>query len=74
MFNITYDMNGRGSIPEDALKTFTIEDEYTPPVPDEVEGFTFVEWRPKKIMAGTLGDFNFIAQWEKIVEENHHRQ
>lgn len=62
-YKITYDLDG-GEFGENALvkDTYTIEQEYTPPVPTKV-GYVFDSWYPKSINRGSIGLVNFRANW-----------
>lgn len=57
-------MNGHGTIPWNAPKTYTIEsDTYVPDVPRE-NGWTFKRWTPSSITRGSTGNKTFTAIWE----------
>ena len=62
---ITYNMNGHGSVPEDALLVNSVEkmEDYTPPNPDPVEGWTFAGWNPASIAMENYSAVTFTAQW-----------
>ena len=62
---ISYNMNGHGVIPDDALRTYTIETAtYSPPDPEPVEGWTFTGWTPANIQQGSTGNVEFSANWQ----------
>ncbi len=63
-FSIFYNMNGHGVIPSTALRLYTIEsDDYSPPPPNPVTGYQFVEWMPSSIPSGSTGNKTFSAEW-----------
>ena len=62
-YPITYEMNGHGIEP--SRKTYTVEDEYTPPTQSET-GWTFNGWTPQKIERGSTGNKTFTAYWNII--------
>ena len=63
-YAITYDMNGHGYMPDDALTEYTVETEtYYPPRPRKTDNYMFVSWVPKCIPQGATGDMTFTAVW-----------
>lgn len=64
-YEITYNLHGRGSMPDSAKTSYTIEDPtYQPPAPSRnIYGFTFSGWIPENLPTGTFGDFEFRADW-----------
>ena len=62
---ITYNMNGHGSVPEDALLVNSVAkmEDYTPPNPEPVEGWTFAGWNPASIAVENCSAVTFTAQW-----------
>lgn len=67
-YSITYNMNGIGSVPDGAWTHYNIESQkYTPPSPDDVDGWEFKGWLPVDVPHGSTGNVLFAAQW-KVVE------
>lgn len=63
-YTISYDMNGRGSVPENAKRTYQITDAtYAPPTPAAVAGCQFAGWTPENIPTGSYGNKYFTANW-----------
>ena len=59
-------MNGHGSIPSSAKRTYTIETgAYAPPAPAAVSGWRFLGWIPASIPANSTGTKTFTASWEQ---------
>ena len=62
-------MNGHGSPNPLNLQTYTVETgKYTPEPPEDVEGWTFSRWSPEYIPENNVGDFVFVAIWDRYVE------
>ena len=66
-YEVQYDMNGIGSVPDSAWRTYTNDmvasTPYTPPEP-ECDGYDFVEWNPRTIPLNSTGDVLFAASWK----------
>lgn len=62
-YSISYDMNGHGEIPKNAILEYTINDEYVPDIPSET-GYVFTGWKPVNIPKGSTGDVKFTANWK----------
>jgi hypothetical protein len=60
-YPIIYDLGG-GIIPNNLKQTFTIKDEYEPPIPER-EMYVFDKWIPSRIEKGTIGAVKFTAFW-----------
>ena len=60
-YPIIYDLGG-GLMPNNLKQTFTIKDEYEPPIPER-EMYVFDKWIPSRIEKGTIGAVKFTAFW-----------
>ena len=68
-YPITYNMNGHGSPNPMNSQTYTIDTgKYTPEPAADVEGWTFSRWSPEYIPENNVGDFVFVAIWDRYVE------
>lgn len=67
-YDITYQLDG-GTLGEDAKLSFTVEDEFTLPIPRKT-GYTFKGWLKANTsetitnIKETIGDLNLLATWE----------
>lgn len=60
-YPIIYDLDG-GFADKELKQTYTIEEEYEPPVPEK-EMHVFDKWIPSHIEKGTIGAVKFTAFW-----------
>lgn len=69
-YAISYDMNGHGEIPSEALTHYNVESQrYLPPAPNGIVGFEFNGWLPVDVPHGSTGDVRFTAQWKVVDPE-----
>ena len=63
-WTISYNMNGHGSVPEDAKTSYISGDlPYSPPTPERVPNYLFLNWTPAYIDEGETGNKTFTANW-----------
>lgn len=67
-YNITYDMNGHGSVPDDPNdfpESYNINDLPITfsTIPTGDDGYTFLGWFPPTILQGSTGDKTITAVW-----------
>lgn len=63
-WNIIYNLNGHGSLPEEALTSYVSTDlPYFPPTLKDVPDYHFTGWTPQYLDTGSTGDQTFSANW-----------
>lgn len=63
-YTISYDVGGRGSVPSNVVRQYTVESPtITPPAPAEVVGYVFDGWNPENIPHGSIGNRWFEGSW-----------